>query len=75
MGDKLSESDKEELTRMQKELEEMVKKDDITKEELDRKAQSLQEKMMALGEKVYATQNQESQSSKPEDGVQDVKSS
>ena len=75
MGDKLSESDKEELTRMQKELEEMVKKDDITKEELNRKAQSLQEKMMALGEKVYATQNQESQSSKPEDGVQDVKSS
>ena len=75
MGDKLSESDKEELTRMQKDLEEMVKKDDITKEELDRKAQSLQEKMMALGEKVYATQNQESQSSKPEDGVQDVKSS
>ena len=75
MGDKLSESDKEELTRMQKELEEMVKKDDITKEELDRKAQSLQEKMMALGEKVYANQNQESQSSKPEDGVQDVKSS
>jgi molecular chaperone DnaK len=74
MGDKLSESDKEELTRMQKELEEMVKKDDITKEELDRKAQSLQEKMMALGEKVYATQNQESQSNKPEDGVQDVKS-
>jgi len=56
-------------------LEEMVKKDDITKEELDRKAQSLQEKMMALGEKVYANQNQESQSSKPEDGVQDVKSS
>ena len=75
MGDKLSESDKEELTRMQKELEEMVKKDDITKEELDRKARSLQEKMMVLGEKVYATQNQESQSSKPEDGVQDVKSS
>jgi molecular chaperone DnaK len=75
MGDKLSESDKEELTRMQKELEEMVKKDDITKEELDRKAQSLQEKMMALGEKVYATQNQESQSGKSEDGVQDVKSS
>jgi Molecular chaperone len=75
MGDKLSESDKEELTRMQKELEEMVKKDDITKEELDRKAQSLQERMMALGEKVYATQNQESQSGKPEDGVQDVKSS
>ena len=75
MADKLSESDKEELTRMQKELEEMVKKDDITKEELDRKAQSLQEKMMALGEKVYANQNQESQSSKPEDGVQDVKSS
>ena len=75
MGDKLSESDKEELTRMQKDLEEMVKKDDITKEELDRKAQSLQEKMMALGEKVYANQNQESQSSKPEDGVQDVKSS
>ena len=75
MGDKLSESEKEELTRMQKDLEEMVKKDDITKEELDRKAQSLQEKMMALGEKVYATQNQESQSSKPEDGVQDVKSS
>jgi molecular chaperone DnaK len=75
MGDKLSESDKEELTRMQKDLEEMVKKDDITKEELDRKAQSLQEKMMALGEKVYATQNQESQSNKPEDGVQDVKSS
>jgi len=75
MGDKLSESDKEELTRMQKDLEEMVKKDDITKEELDRKAQSLKEKMMALGEKVYATQNQESQSSKPEDGVQDVKSS
>jgi len=60
---------------MQKDLEEMVKKDDITKEELDRKAQSLQEKMMALGEKVYANQNQESQSSKPEDGVQDVKSS
>ena len=75
MGDKLSESDKEELTRMQKDLEEMVKKDDITKEELNRKAQSLQEKMMALGEKVYANQNQESQSSKPEDGVQDVKSS
>lgn len=75
MGDKLSESDKEELTRMQKELEEMVKKDDITKEELDRKAQSLQEKMMALGEKVYATQNQESQSGKSVDGVQDVKSS
>jgi molecular chaperone DnaK len=75
MGDKLSESDKEELTRMQKDLEETIKKDDITKEELDRKAQSLQEKMMALGEKVYATQNQESQSSKPEDGIQDVKSS
>ena len=75
MGDKLSESEKEELTRMQKDLEEMVKKDDITKEELDRKARSLQEKMMVLGEKVYATQNQESQSNKPEDGVQDVKSS
>jgi molecular chaperone DnaK (HSP70) len=75
MGDTLSESEKEELTRMQKDLEETIKKDDITKEELDRKAQSLQEKMMALGEKVYATQNQESQSNKPEDGVQDVKSS
>ncbi len=70
-GDKLSESDKEELTKMKNELEEMVKRDTVTKEELESKTKQLQDKLMSLGEKIYSTQNSTDASSS---GVQDVKS-
>jgi len=70
-GDKLSESDKEELTRMKNELEEMIKRDTVTKEELESKTKQLQDKLMSLGEKIYSAQNSTDTSSS---GVQDVQS-
>ncbi len=75
MGDKLSDADKEELTKMREELERMIKEEDITKERLDEKTRSLQDRMMALGEQAYASQNQGDQTDGPGGGVQDVKTS
>jgi molecular chaperone DnaK len=55
MGDKLSEEDKNELNKMKDEVDEMVKKDESTKEEYEEKAKVLQEKLMKVGEKIYSS--------------------
>jgi molecular chaperone DnaK len=89
MGDKLSEEDKSELTKMKEEIDEMVKKDEVNKEEYEEKAKALQEKLMKVGEKIYSSgqatpgaegqSGEESQTSaegetKTEDQAQDVDS-
>jgi molecular chaperone DnaK len=55
MGDKLNEDDKKDVTRIKSELEEIAKKEDVDKDELDAKSKELQDSLMKLGEKIYST--------------------
>lgn len=55
MGDKLEADDKEEITKLKNELEELTKKEDATREDLDTKTKEMQEKLMKIGEKIYSS--------------------
>ncbi|MEM1312466.1 MAG: molecular chaperone DnaK [Patescibacteria group bacterium] len=55
MGDKLSSEDKDELTKLKGDLEELIKKEDASKEDIESKAKELQDKLMKVGEKIYST--------------------
>ncbi len=54
MGDKLTEDDKKDINKIKSELEEMVKKDDISKDDLEAKSKELQDALMKVGEKIYS---------------------
>lgn len=59
MGDKLDVEDKEDINKIKLELEEVIKKEDSTREDLDNKAKDLQDRLMKVGEKIYANTNTE----------------
>lgn len=56
MGEKLASDDKENITKIKTELEELVKKEDVDKEALESKSKDLQDALMKVGEKIYSTQ-------------------
>ena len=83
MGDKLQEDDKKEIETLKSELQEILKKEDATKDEIDTKAKSMTDHLMKIGEKIYSASNvsdqstdnssqSESQSSTTTENVQDV---
>lgn len=89
MGDKLENSDKEDINKIKGELEEMVKKEEVSKDDIEAKTKELQDALMKVGEKIYsagatatpgegeATSTQESSSEEsqtPSDSAQDVDS-
>jgi molecular chaperone DnaK len=55
MGDKLASEDKDEVNKLKTELEELIKNDDATKEDLEAKSKDLQDKLMKIGEKIYSS--------------------
>jgi hypothetical protein len=48
-----SDSDKEDVEKIKAELEEVIKKEDSTREDLDNKTKDLQDRLMKIGEKIY----------------------
>jgi hypothetical protein len=81
MGEKLNKEDKEPIEKVKKELEEMVKKDDISKDDLEAKTKELQDSLMKVGEKIYSTTDanaeattESTEAPKSEDAAQDVES-
>jgi len=59
MGDKIEADTKVEVEKLKTEVEELIKKEDATRDELDAKAKELQEALMKIGEKIYANTNVE----------------
>ena len=53
MGEKLQVGDKEEIQKLKTELEEVLKKEDSTKEDMESKSKELQDKLMKIGEEIY----------------------
>jgi molecular chaperone DnaK len=54
MGDKLEAGDKDEINKIKNELDEMVKKEELSKEDLEAKTKELQDALMKVGEKIYS---------------------
>lgn len=65
MGDKLDETQKTDIEKTKKELEEIIKKEDVTREELETKAKELQDILMKIGEKIYSSAAQTESSATP----------
>jgi molecular chaperone DnaK len=59
MGEKMDEAQKKSLQDKSKELDELVKNEDTTKEILQTKTEELQKDMMSVGEKIYSNLNQQ----------------
>jgi molecular chaperone DnaK len=66
MGDKIEADTKVEVEKLKTEVEELIKKEDATRDELDSKAKELQEALMKIGEKIYANTNVEANPSETE---------
>lgn len=66
MGDKIEADTKVEVEKLKTEVEELIKKEDATRDELDAKAKELQEALMKIGEKIYANTNVEANPSETE---------
>lgn len=58
MGDKISQEDKESINKIKNELEELIKKEDASKDDIEAKSKELQDSLMKVGEKVYSSTNQ-----------------
>ena len=65
MGDKLDENQKADIEKSKKELEEIIKKEDVTREELETKSKELQDILMKIGEKIYSQAAQAEQAATP----------
>jgi molecular chaperone DnaK len=71
MGDKLAQDDKDNLNTIKNELEETLKKDESTKEDIEAQTAKLQEKLMQIGQEIYskvdakANEEQTTQEPKP----------
>jgi molecular chaperone DnaK len=76
MGDKLAAEDKEEVNKVKAELEDLVKKEDASKDDLEAKTKELQDALMKVGEKIYSTTDtttpEANAEAKPSDEAQDV---
>ena len=55
MGDKLASEDKDEVNKLKVELEELIKNEESSKEDLEAKSKELQDKLMKIGEKIYSS--------------------
>lgn len=73
MGDKIEADAKTEVEKQKTELEELVKKEDATRDELDAKAKELQESLMKIGEKIYANTNTEAEGATTETPAEEPK--
>jgi molecular chaperone DnaK len=58
MGEKLDGEDKSNLENIKKDLEGLIKKEDVKTEEIENKSKELQEFLMKIGEKIYSTADQ-----------------
>jgi molecular chaperone DnaK len=65
MGDKLDETQKSDIEKSKKELEEVIKKEDATREEMETKSKELQDVLMKIGEKIYSSAAQAEQNGTP----------
>jgi molecular chaperone DnaK len=79
MADKIDDEAKNKINDAKTKLEEVMKKEDVTKEVLEEGSKALQETLMEVGEKIYAQTNTqaegtapESESPKTDENVQDV---
>jgi molecular chaperone DnaK len=79
MADKIDDEAKNKINDAKAKLEEVMKKEDVTKEELEEGSKALQETLMEVGEKIYSQTNtqpegaaSESEASKTDENVQDV---
>ena len=80
MADKLDDEQKNKINDAKAKLEEVMKKEDVTKEELEESSKVLQDTLMEVGEKIYSQTNTqpaegvapEAETSKSDDNVQDV---
>jgi molecular chaperone DnaK len=78
MGDKLEQTDKDDINKIKTELEDLVKKDDISKDDIEAKTKELQDALMKVGEKIYSTADaatpapEATTEEKPADDTQDV---
>jgi molecular chaperone DnaK len=79
MADKIDEEAKTKINDAKTKLEEVMKKEDVTKEELEEGSKALQETLMEVGEKIYAQTNTQAEGTTPEseapktdENVQDV---
>lgn len=66
MGDKLANDDKDNLSAIKTELEETLKKDSSTKEEIEALTLKLQEKLMQIGQEIYSKVDAEGQNAETE---------
>lgn len=73
MGDKIEADSKEEVNKAKTELEELIKKEDATREELDSKSKDLQDKLMKIGEKIYSAVTPESPNADTDKPAEEVK--
>jgi molecular chaperone DnaK len=65
MGDKLDETQKSDIEKSKKELEEVIKKEDATREEMETKSKELPDVLMKIGEKIYSSAAQAEQNGTP----------
>jgi molecular chaperone DnaK len=74
MGDKLSTEDKEEVDKLKVSLEELIKNEETSKEDIEAKTKELQEKLMKIGEKIYSTAEAQAAAEQPNaDAAEDAK--
>lgn len=71
MNDKLSEEDKKGIEETKKELEDLIKEEDFDRDAVDEKTKALQEKLMKVGEQVYAQAAQAEQAQAQAEGQND----
>ena len=60
MADKLDDDQKNKINDAKAKLEEVMKKEDVTKEELEESSKVLQDTLMEVGEKIYSQTNSQS---------------
>jgi molecular chaperone DnaK len=79
MADKIDDEAKNKINDAKAKLEEIMKKEDVTKEELEEGSKTLQETLMEVGEKIYSQTNTQAEGAAPEseapktdENVQDV---
>jgi molecular chaperone DnaK len=79
MGDKLDDDAKTKINDAKVKLEEVMKKEDVTKEELEESSKVLQDALMEVGEKIYSQSNTQADGAatdtdapKADENVQDV---
>jgi len=72
MKEKISDSDKESITKLKDELAELIKNEDVSKEDLDAKTKEVQDKLMKIGEEIYKQSAADPQAGASDDSSDDT---